>query len=293
MSVPNVVEKQAQLADELHRQVYGDPNAVVDTQKKDETNTETEQTESKNETTVEQPVHQTEDAAYWKNRFDVLEGKYRAEVPRYADELRSLKQQIQQLEQQKTAVAEPEFKLPDDLTSKYGEEFVRDIQKMIPQPNTKHLEEKVQKVEQKSYELQQRDFLDALGRAAPKWVTLNEDQGFLAWLAGMDDFSGMPRKAMFDEAAQRLDVSRVAAFFNAYSGTGKSWDGKQTQTNSLASEVVPNTNRATQTPPGRKFWTSQEIAQFYEDKRMGKMSDAEFSRIEQDIFAAQREGRIG
>ena len=288
MSVPNVVEKQAQLADELHRQAYGDKTAVETPVEQPK---QAEQSESKNETAVEQPVQQ--DAAYWKNRFDVLEGKYKAEVPRYADELRTLKQQVQQLEQQKTATPEPEFQLPDDLTSKYGEEFVRDIQKMIPQPNTKHLEDKVQQVEQKSYELQQRDFLAELGRVAPKWTTLNEDQGFLNWLAGMDDFSGMPRKVMFDEAAQRLDVARVAAFFNSYGGTDRSWDGKQRQTSNLEVELVPNTNRATQAPPGRKFWTPQEIAQFYDDKRHGKLSDAEFSRIEQDIFAAQREGRIG
>lgn len=291
--LPSSVENQVRLANEAHQKAYGTPPEVIP--EGPVVNGEQLQ-EQQQPQQAEAPAQPVEDAAYWKSRFDVLEGKYRAEVPRYADDLRSMRQRIQELEQAPVAQTSAP-KISEDLKEKYGEEFLQDILKIIPQSSeAQQLSKKVEDLERSNYESGQERFFADLDKSASNWRQLNSDDGFLAWLAGVDDFSGMPRKVLFDEAVSRLNTERVSKFFNSYAGSGnsQSWDsGTQQRNAQLESQLAPNTNRATQAPPGKKFWTTPEIAQFYDDKRQGKLSDAEFLRIEQDIFAAQRENRIG
>jgi hypothetical protein len=40
------------------------------------------------------------------------------------------------------------------------------------------------------------------------------------------------------------------------------------------------------------MWTRPEIAKLYDDKMAGRISQAEFDKLEADIFKAQRENRI-
>lgn len=287
--LPKTVEEQARLADELHQQAYGNPDQSAPEQPVQEPPNQPEQVDEPAQPVQQQPA---EDAAYWKNRFEVLEGKYRAEVPRYAEEVRQMRQQIQDL--QSRLEAQPQQLLqeaaPSNLVEKYGEEFVEDIRKLIPQQDDRLVRE-VEEVKRTAQQITYEKFLSKLTEMVPGWERQNTDQGFLSWLGEVDQFAGRTRGDLLNEAHDRLDVSRVAAIFSAYNGNNNQSKEQQLR-KTLETQVAPSTTKATVAPPGKKIWQQAEVAKFYEDYRKGRISEADAARVEQDIFAAQAEGRL-
>jgi len=297
--LPEAVEKQVKLADELHRQVYGNPSQDAAGVEQKQAEAQPGEGDEQRQQQAEQPEqlqeqsHESGDASYWKSRFEVLEGKYRAEVPRYADQLRSQAREIDTLKQQldNLTKAAPPNVADDELTKKYGDEFINDIRRLVPQ-HTDELKSKVENIERLTADQMRERFFQGLTEAAPEWRKLNNDDGFLTWLSGIDALSGQPRMMMFDDANERGDVGRVAAFFNSYGRQTQSTE-RQPNRNDLSKEVVPDTRRMTpNAPPTKKVWSETEIGRFYSDIRKGLIPKEEAANIERDIFAAQREGRI-
>jgi hypothetical protein len=63
----------------------------------------------------------------------------------------------------------------------------------------------------------------------------------------------------------------------------------------MAAPGVPKSGTAgAQDGAGKRVWTRAEIAQFYRDKSAGRFAkrEAHAKKLEEDIFAAQREGRV-
>lgn len=71
---------------------------------------------------------------------------------------------------------------------------------------------------------------------------------------------------------------------------------KKAQPSQLEKQVSPGRGRsgAAHTPSEPKMYTPQDIKSFFADVQKGKYKgrEEERDRIERDIFAAQREGRI-
>lgn len=298
--LPSAVEKQAREAEELHRQMYGNPSEKGAAENSGETEgseqaaaEQTKPAQEQGQQPVAQEAKPAEDAAYWKARFDVVEGKYRSEVPRYAEEVRQLRARIGELEQQLSA--QPPAKGPesDALVAKYGEEFVRDIRNLVPQAADESLRNKVETIEKLTVDQLRDRFYRDLSGAVPEWEALNTDPKFLDWLGGVDDLSGAPRVTMFDKAAGEFNVPRVVAFFKTYLAANQSEQKPPQQEQRQREVIAPDASRASApAPSARKVWTHAEIDRFYTDVRRGVIPAAEASNIERDIFAAQRENRI-
>ena len=153
----------------------------------------------------------------------------------------------------------------------------------------------------------ERMFAD-LDTAVPTWRTVNTEDGFLNWLANEDGLSGENRHALLTRAFERNETARVQRFFSAYlsesaSGnepaTGRAARPNQLNAPSVASPsalVAPGRGRAApvQGAPVAMAWTPALIRSFYDDVRNGlfKGNPDERNRLEADIFAAQREGRV-
>lgn len=153
--------------------------------------------------------------------------------------------------------------------------------------------------------------LDLLEEKVPNWLQLNEDEGFLQWLNVREPYTGVARGQLLTEAFKAHDGPRVVAFFNGY-------------LTEHAAAVTPPANpqpSAAPAPPaappqaldrfvapgasrpgpsnapdvsGKRVWTRAEIAGFYAARSAGRFRSKpdEAKRLESDIFAAQREGRI-
>jgi hypothetical protein len=156
--------------------------------------------------------------------------------------------------------------------------------------DTSQLEQRVARNEEIASAALRRQFFNDLTDKVQNWEQLNTDAGFLKWLDSVDPLTGTTRQVLFDDAYDRLDLNRVAAFFTAYGGNvGAAPRG----TAPPQSMVTPTTMRGSNdVPQGKKVWTQQQIGQFYNDMRAGRINPEDAARTEHEIFAAQNEGRV-
>jgi hypothetical protein len=244
--------------------------------------------------------------AYWEHRFNVINGKYAAEVPALRDEVRSLKKQVSERDQKidgLISAAKQEGNnggLTDEQMAKFeaefGEDFVSFVQRMVSSSASKsdnsaevnELKRKVETFEQREQQKTTASFWTALNELVPDWKTVNDDKAFHTFLSQYDPQTGEQRQQTLNAAQQALDADGVAAVFDAF----KKQQPKPEKTRIPDDQVDPPTSRSTTTPDAGRIWTGPEIKQFYTDKANGKYSAEEGKRLEADIFAAQREGRV-
>lgn len=144
---------------------------------------------------------------------------------------------------------------------------------------------------------QQAVFDELFRQIGPQWVAINNDDEFLAWLDGVDVFSGTSRMNGLQNAFKNNDATRVVAIFKAYV------DGK-TPTGSTAR--TPQVDAATLVAPGAarggageapgatdgRIWAEQEITDFYQRVRKGKVPVDVAATTEAEIVRALTEGRV-
>jgi|SRR6516225_2144651 hypothetical protein len=125
---------------------------------------------------------------------------------------------------------------------------------------------------------QRRKLEQALDRAIPEWREISRDPEWIGWLCGTHLYSELSRQRHFDAAAARGDVEGVAQFFRDF----LQWRPRRTP---------PPAGPA---PTGKHVYSRSEILRLHEQHRKGAYAgrEVEWARIENDIIAAGREGRI-
>lgn len=142
------------------------------------------------------------------------------------------------------------------------------------------------------------------------WRKTNVDPAFHVWLDQVDPFSGVTRKNLMLTAFDRKNAHQVKAFFDKYaeenaavvpnpadptpSGQGGTEAGS---TLDLGNYVAPGTPRSggdVSAPKDKRVWSNADVGRFYSDVQKGryKTRPEDKARIEADIIAATREGRI-
>ncbi|MBS3668033.1 hypothetical protein [Vreelandella boliviensis] len=260
------------------------------------------------ESPKDEPKPETQDALYWQHRFQVLQGKYNGEMPALRQEIEQLNQQIadkdrriQALEQQ--GHAQDNSGISDDqlahFKQEFGEDLVTFIERMTKQKaaspeagNTKELQERLERIEAEKQEDTEARFWVSLEQAVPNFRQINSDPAFLQFLSKFDPQTGKQYQQALSEAQQSLSAKGVADIFKLYLSQATP---KTPEKRTVPDEQVePRTTKAAPTPnsQGGKLWTGAEISQFYRDKTAGRYSAEEAQRLEADIFAAQKEGRV-
>jgi len=120
-----------------------------------------------------------------------------------------------------------------------------------------------------------------LAAAVPGFMEIDRDPRWHRWLLGIDSHTGLMRQQILDDAIQARNVTRVAAFFRGFQQeAGTAGQGQ--------------THHSGRRSSGKPFYSRAKIAELYDDHRRGAYAgrEKEWSQIENDIFAAQREGRI-
>ncbi len=326
------VEKQAQLAEEMYQKAYGkteesapvkveegeqeapstesaepEAKATESAPQQNDPNESTEQADAKvedvkTEENAEEPKPKFPDAdpndKSWEQKYKVIANKYSAEVPRYAAEIRELKAQIkdleQRLEQKQPTHAPASTNISQEEVDEYGERFVDFVKRAAKEAagneDVNGLKQSVEEMRKEQAALGRKRFFDELNGLAPQWQELNENKDFLSFLNELDPYTGEQRATLFDDAYGKLDAWRVANFFNAYSD-GQTKEPQQPKP-SLEPQVTPKVTGKSAPVQGKKYYNTAEVARFYDDLRRGRYSQEEAARIEQDIFAAQAEGRF-
>lgn len=309
MAIPRAVKEAAERAEALHKQMYEqtpvEPQPVpVEPQVTTPNETPPPEAIAPQEAVVAPPTELPDPQSKedpWEHRYKVLEGKYRAEVPRMAADNRDLRQKLdaisQQMEQLKSQAEKPNQSLISaEDREKYGDDLLdvikRAAQEQIAQKDQEitDLKRRLDGVTQDTAKSAEIGFYDRLGQVAPDWVSINNDEGFLRWLDEYDEFTGRTRQDLLSEAEGARDADRVARFFNKWKAAQQS-----TATSSqrqLEQQVSPDSNRVVVPPVGKRIFSRSEIAQFYQAARRGEISSKDMVAMEAEIHAATIEGRI-
>ena len=240
------------------------------------------------------------DTVDWKHKFDVLRGKYDAEVPRLHMELRErderLKQAAEAAEQAATAPVDPDnpYGLTDEAME-YGEEFISAAEKIARKvaEDTK----RAQQSEQQS----EAAYFEALGQLVPEWERINTDPRFHEWLADIEPMLGTTRQDMLERAQAAGDVHRTVAMFNAFQASSSQ---------ASAPTAGPATDRAPSRPsvesqvapvPGapspvahesRSTYTMAQVEEVFTDVTRGRYTPERAAELTAEMNAAIREGRV-
>lgn len=267
----------------------------------------------------------TKDEQTTEQRYRTLQGMYNADTARLRAENNQLSQRVGQLEQlistlsapqQAPAQAAVEKLITDKDVEEYGDSIevmrraareelsardreIAELKKLVMQMQT-NVVPKVESVAQRQALNAEQMFWSELSAEVPDWREINADQNFHNWLLEIDPLSGMPRQTFLDNAQNQLDARRVAGFFRTWQSMNSGSVAQQTRTTSasqLEKQVMPGRGRtASSATTGNeaKAYSRTDVAKFFDDVRKGlyKGREQERDRIERDIFAAQREGRI-
>ena len=332
MGIPKQVQKQSEEVQELYKELNGETEtAQVEKTEATEVPVE-QPIEQPSDSVEDQapksePQEQVESDAQpkesWEQKYKTLQGMYNADVPRLNAKNREVNARVSQLEQllgtmqQSAKPEEPVSTDPlitdadmkedgdsidvmrraarEEVHSANGrieqlEKTIQQLQGVVPQ---------VQQVQAQQQASSEQAFWAGLTNEVSNWQDINNNADFQSWLLSIDPLTGISRQTYLEDAQKNLDIKRVASFFAA-------WE-KEFGVPETARENRPNTNSQLekQVAPGRgrsgkpasqesKNYSPADIAKFFEDVRKGlfKGRDEERGRMERDIFAAQREGRI-
>lgn len=273
-------------------------NPPRDAEKPDTDKPDTQSAEPPKDEPKAEPKTEAKDALYWEHRFNVIRGKYDTEVPALRKEVEQLKQQLADASKAPDA---PKQSLPgvsDEELARYKEEYGDDLVSLMmrlsgsqqQQPNTE-IAQRLERLESEKQEDAEARFWIGLEQAVPNYREINSEPGFMQFLSTFNPQTGRQYQQALSQAQQSLDAKGVADVFKLYLNQAKP---TQQQRQVPDEQVEPRTTKAAPTPQaqGGKLWTGADITQFYRDKTAGRYSADEAQRLEADIFAAQREGRV-
>lgn len=330
MALPEQVRKQSeavqQLYMELNQEVTGNNPETSLEEASTDANSGTETAQPRAQT--EQTRASNQQGESFEQKYRTLQGMYNAEVPRLHAQNRDMSARVAELEKllasfstQQQSAQSPQPVVGKLITDKDIEEYGDsiDIMRKVSREEAAAAQTRVAELETVIRQLQtsmvprveqlaanhaqsrEQQFWTELGSYIPQWASINEDPDFRAWLLEVDPLTGLTRQVYLEDAQRNLDARRVANFFNSWSGSsgGVSAQVAQTsrkvQTSELERQIAPGRGRtAAPVATNTTTYTPSDIKKFFDDVRSGRFKgkEAERDRLERDIFAAQREGRI-
>lgn len=264
-----------------------------------------------------QPAEPSQDAAYWRARFETLQGKYNAEVPRLAQTLQEQQQALAQMRmaieaqrQAPSATPQPVSLVTEKDDEKFGADLV-DLMRRVAREERRAVEqalgrveqlirqvapqlERVKQVEQKVDSTREGQFYSELAREVPDWETVNKDPRWLEWLTEYDPVAGKHRQQSLDEAAAAFDARRVSAMFKLFKATLPAAPTPKAQAKSeLARQVAPSRSATTSvTPQGEKTYSGADYTYWTDYRRIHDTPKEVLEAKLAEMERALAEGRI-
>ena len=324
-TLPKQVQKQSEAVQELYKELNSE-------QAQDESADVKEDADSVEEQAVqsepqEQVAEDNQEEETVEQRYKTLQGMYNAEVPRLHAEKRDMANRVSQLEQLLAGMQQPKTEpvpkaeapklITDADVEEYGDSI--EVMRRVSKEETSAAEQKLKQLEKQIEALQtnvlprveqvaanqvktsEQAFWSELSTTVPDWRDMNDNQDFQNRLLEIDPLTGISRQTYLEDAQRNLDVGRVTNFFNAWKGNNGSESNAQPNrkaqsSNELKKQVSPGKGKSSGKPQSNsnKTYSPDDIKSFFDDVRKGnyRNKEEERDRIERDIFAAQREGRI-
>jgi hypothetical protein len=264
----------------------------------------------------------------WEHKFNSVNGRYQqamklneqltARVNAMSDMLEQLSKAPPTPAQPTAAPATPDAPL---LTQKEIEDYGPDMLDVMGRRAAEVVTPEIKALRQQLADLANKldgttstvlkttkqSMMSSLDQELPRWREVNDMPEFKAWLALPDIYSGAIRHQMLLQAWDACETNRVLAFFKSFvselAATTPAPDG-----NALPAPATPvrpsleqfaapgraRTPAGTPPPAEKQIITKADIESFYAAKRKGlyRGREDEFNALEQELFRAQREGRV-
>lgn len=328
MAIPEQVKKQSEAVQQLYEDLNSEEGVVAEPAEEgevvavqaDRVDEQAPQSEPE-----EQTVSDTQDDKSLEQKYKTLQGMYNAEIPRLHADKRELASRVSQLEQLLSSASQPTPtpaapEVPQTLVTEqdiedYGDSI--DVMRRVSQEGTNAANQRIANLEQTIQQLQsnvmprvehlsqqqaqntEQSFWGELSNSVPNWRDINESPDFQTWLLDIDPLTGISRQTYLEDAQSNFDVRRVASFFSTWGSMNGMPQAQQETTSAqsqLEKQLAPGKGKSTGAPASNsdQTYTPADITAFYDGVKSGryKGQDKERARIERDIFAAQRDGRI-
>lgn len=254
----------------------------------------------------------------WEKRYNSMRGRFNqshAQVTQLQDQMSAMAGEIMQLNAAlRQAPVEPETPvITDELKEQYGEDLLNVVSRVAADAAARAVEPEIAQVRQTTSRTARHALLDALDRTVPEWQQINASPEFKRWMRLPDVYSRRLRSELAEEAKQSGDAPRLIAFFTGFLQEQALVTGQPTSSPlepPAPAPRIPAVSLATLAAPGRARpaagdapaagsadkprYSRAQIQGFYADVRRGVYAGdpARKAAIENDIFAAQREGRV-
>lgn len=307
--IPKQVEEAAQMAEELHGSMMNNADPPEETEEQPE-----EQEAATSETSEPE-----EDwyAKYQKleQKHKTLEGKYNAEVPRFAERLKHFEELNNVLLQKTTpkeiAPPSPKEERLKALKEEYGEELFEmaklvaemEIETRLPQ-TLQPVQQQLASVEETQIAAAQQNFVGYLDEAVkdtegnPRdWRKLwsGEDTKFQEFLQKVEPNSGFSYMDIVKHHNANWNADGLAAVFKTYYDQQKPITQATPKKNPAKDAMVAPSRSSQPAPPAvddKRIWTQDTIAAFQREDRAGKYDAETSQKMWNDLLSALKEGRI-
>lgn len=252
----------------------------------------------------------------YKHKYEVLKGKYDAEVPRLNQRLNETLKLVDELRQElltlRQAKAQEEQRPPskqsilEALKQDPNIQFISheypDVWKGVESAISKvteytigeiaKLQEKLSNTESRAIKTERDRFYDTLDLLCKDWESINVSPEFEAWLEVKDRYTGKTRRQLLLDAYNNFDAHTAANFFNDFLSEQKRIKEKPKETLNVAPKAKPSPTP--EPKAGVEYIDALEIEKFYRDLNNGlyRGREEEARKLEAKYEKAMVEGRI-
>ena len=302
MPIPKQVQEQADQADALSKQLYGDTEAVeAPAETAEVAKPEAEQPAPETqpaEVVAEQPTQaekveavkpDDEEAKAWKQKYKTLQGMYDADVPRLHQQVKELTSRLDKMtedakladqkaeEDKRQAVAEAmENLVTDEDRQEFGDDLIavqRKVAREEAAPLYKQLEAVMSEnaqlremLEQTGSKVTQSSFEQELYRLVTDFAEVNTNPNWIKWLDEHDPLLRAPRRVVAEKSFSEGDAESVAHFVNLFKASQQEAEpAKKAVEQELESQIQPSKSTSSPTTPAPKgkTYTDDQIRQMF------------------------------
>jgi hypothetical protein len=249
-----------------------------------------------------------DDVEKLQHKFDVLQGKYNAEVGRMNSVLATTLAENADMRTKlagagggtKTTTFEDTsggFEGLEEVMKDHPEIF-RGVKAVVDAETKKvreELEGKISGVAQSTQTVVTGTILSTLDKDIPGWKKLNTDQKFNEWLAQPDRYTGAPRKELLKNAFNSGNIASTKAFFEDYAKVNSIDLGSgNTETFDFIAPDTSGGGVPRNMESRGAIVNRADIQRFYDERARGNFQGTEEDAKKQEakIMRAIKEGRV-
>jgi hypothetical protein len=328
MALPKAIEKQAADAEELRKSVYegqADGTEVPQPASNEppvalEPPANVVPLPTNAEPAAVTPPQPAQDALYWQKRFETVQGKLDAEMPRLFQQIRDQGEMIRKLSAQLAERNAPPAADETLVTQKdidaYGEDLIDAMRRTAREEARKAyaaereaLEKKFGAVESQVGQVSQRveknavdTFWGEVLTLVPDWLSVDQNPSWIAWLDTSPEFATNSYRELAAQAISKGNPRKIAKLVEAW----KKESGQaqvspppppppapiRQQQSELERQVTPSTARSSTPPPAQKILTRAEYETLYDVRNVQRYGEKKAAEMIAEADLAVTENRV-